>query len=446
MKKSSMTSMTEGVIWRQLLLFALPLLASNLFQQLYNSVDAVIVGNFCGSASLAAVGSTGSLIALIVNILLGIANGCGVVISQMFGARDSKGLTDAIHTAFMFALVGGLALTGIGILLCRPLLILMQSPEDVIDLSTRYLRIYFLGSIFMMIYNTGAAVLRAVGDSRHPFYYLLAGSIANILLDLFMIVVLKMGIAGAAWATVISQGISAALVLLQLLRTHDIYRLIPSKLKIHTYLLPRILKIGIPSGLMGIMYSVPNMAVQSQINRFGSVVMAGCTSCGKIESFLYMLIAAFGMAITTFIGQNIGAGRMDRVKRGTRICILMSMLTTAILIVVFLVFHQPLLRIFAGDAEVIRYGTIAMFTIMPAYVIYVIVEVLSGVLRGAGSTLIPMIICALCICLIRVVWLIIMMPLFPSIITVYLCYPLSWIVASTALGIYYFKGNWRPQA
>lgn len=444
MKKSSTTVMTEGVIWKQLLFFAIPLLASNLFQQLYNSVDAVIVGKFCGSTALAAVGTTGALISLVVNLLFGIANGCSVVISQKFGAHDSEGLSDALHTAFAIAVIGGLLLTGVGILLSRPLLVLMQSPADVIDLADQYLKIYFLGSIFMLIYNTGAASLRAIGDSRHPFYYLLFGSITNIVLDLLFIVSFKMGVEGTAWATVISQGVSAVLVVIQLLRTQDVYRLVPSKIRIHMYLLPKILRIGIPNGLMGMMYAVPNMAVQSQINRFGSIVMAGSTSCGKLESFVYMLIAAFGMAITTFNGQNYGAGHMDRVKRGTRVCICMSLIVSAALITTFLLFHKPLLRIFADDPEVIYYGTISMFAMLPGYMLYVFVEVLSGALRGCGSTLIPMIITAVCICLVRVIYLALMMPLFPNLVTVYMCYPLSWSVASAALGIYYFKGKWRP--
>lgn len=444
MSKRSTMNMTEGTIWKQLVLFALPLIASNLFQQLYNSVDAVIVGNFCGSASLAAVGSTTHLINLVFYILFGISNGCSVVISQLYGGKDSDGVSNAVHTAYGIAILGGLLITLVGTLVSRPLLTLMQSPADTINLAHRYLRIYFMGSLFILIYNTGAAALRAVGDSKHPFYYLLTGSITNIVLDLLFIGVFKMGVSGAALATVFSQALSAALVTLRLLRTQDIYRLCPKKIRIHRYLIGKILRIGVPNGLMGMMYSVPNMTVQAKVNMFGSLVMAGCTSFSKIESFIYMALSALSTAVATFIGQNIGARRMDRVKRGTRVCLLMGFCMTFCLISSVMLFHKPLLGLFTSDSEVIRYGSIAMFTMLPGYLLFTVIELLSGVLRGAGNTFAPMVILAICICLVRVVYLSIVIPFFPSLVAVYLCYPISWIIACTVLTLYYLKGKWRP--
>lgn len=432
-------NMTEGVIWKQLLLFAFPLVASNLFQQLYNAVDAVIVGNFCGSASLAAVGSTFHLINLVFYILFGIANGGSVVISQLFGAKDMRGVSNAVHTAYGVAILGGLFITLIGAWISKPLLVLMQIPDDVIKMSHQYLKIYFMGSLFILIYNTGAAILRAVGDSRRPFYYLLIGCFTNILLDLLLIGVCDMGVSGAALATVLSQTLSATLVTVRLLRTRDVYRLIPKEIRIHPSLLTKILRIGVPNGLMGMMYSIPNMTVQSQVNRFGALAMAGCTAFSKIECFLYMGLSALATATATFIGQNIGAKRMDRVNQGTRICLLMGILAIIFLSSAAMIFHKPLLGLFSSDSQIIRYGTMAMFTMLPTYMLLAVIEVLAGVLRGAGNTLAPMIILAIGVCCVRVAYLAIVMPFSHTLVSVYLCYPISWVITCALLVWYYLK-------
>lgn len=307
--------MTEGKIIKGILLFSIPLLIGNLFQQLYNTVDSIIAGNFIGKEALAAVGSSNSLINLIVGLFMGIATGAGVVISQYYGARAEKGMQEAVHTSITISIIGGIVLTGVGVVLSPQILVAMGTPQEVMDKSITYLRIFFCGSVFNILYNMGAGILRGVGDSKRPLYYLCVSSVVNIILDIIFVVVFHMGVAGTAWATVISQVVSAFMVVRALMRDDDIYRLHLKKLGISRIMLKRVLMMGIPSGIQNAIISFSNVVVQANINSFGADAMAGCSSYMKIDGFVILPIMSFGMAAMTFTGQNVGAGKRERVKK-----------------------------------------------------------------------------------------------------------------------------------
>lgn len=439
----STESITEGVIWRQLLIFFFPILLGTFFQQLYNTVDAMVVGKFVGKEALAAVGSaTSNLINLVIGFFVGLSSGATVIISQFYGGHKDREVSATVHTAAALALSGGAALMVVGIWLSPALLRWMGTPAEVMDYAVPYIRIYFTGMIPSMIYNIGSGILRAVGDSRRPLYFLICACLVNIVLDVVLVVGFEMGAAGAAWATILSQLVSAVLVTLTLCRSHTVYRLEPRKICFHGALLRRIVQIGLPAGLQSVMYSLSNVIIQAAINGFGTNVLAGWTAYGKLDGLYWMTVSAFGVAITTFVGQNFGARRFDRMKRSVWICLGMALGATVILCGFLLLAGESLYRLFSNDEAVIAKGLEILRLLVPTYVTYLCVEILSGAVRGAGDSVLPTIMTLVGICLLRVVWVLGVCPAYNSLTMVLLSYPITWVLTSIMFILYYWKAPW----
>ncbi len=430
---------TEGVIWKQLLIFFFPILFGTFFQQLYNTVDAVIVGRFVGKEALAAVGgSTGTLINLLVGFFVGLSSGATVIISQFYGGGREKRVSEAVHTAIAFSLACGVGLMVIGIAASPIALRAMGTPEDIMQYSLSYIRIYFLVIIPNLVYNMGAGILRAIGDSKRPLYYLMASCFTNIVLDLVLVVWLRLDVRGAAIATIVSQLVSAVLVVLQLLRTKDSYKLVIRKIRLNLFMVMRIVRIGLPAGLQSVMYSASNIIIQSSVNSLGTDTVAAWTAYSKIDSVYWMIISALGISITTFVGQNYGAGKLDRVKRGIYVCLGLSFLITAILSAVLYLGGGYIYLMFTADAAVIAKGMEILHFLVPAFATYVCIEVLSGALRGTGDCWIPMIMTAVGVCALRVLWILVAVPLKPDILTVVFSYPLTWSITSILFLVYFY--------
>ena len=438
--------MTEGNIWKQLILFSIPLLLGNLFQQLYNAVDSVIVGQFVSSQALAAVGSSFPLINLLISFFMGLSLGAGVVVSKYFGARDIDNMRKSIHSSIVITFIIGVIMTFVGILACPIILRGMQTPSDVINDSIVYLQIYFGGILFTMIYNIGSGILRAVGDTKRPLYFLIICSIINIILDLVFIIVFKMRIAGAAYATVISQAISAILTILLLINTSNEYKISFKELKLYPEQSKEIIRVGIPSGIQNAVVAISNVIVQSNINSFDWVAMAGCSACQKLDGFAIMPVLSFSMAFTTFTGQNIGAKRYDRVKQGAKIGLILSLSTIICISATLLYFDEQLLSIFSDDPEVIKYGLMMMHTLIPMYFLLTITHALNGIIRGAGKTKVPMMVMIVCWCCMRMAWILTTVPLFNDIQFVFYGWPITWAASSLWLIIYFCSHKWLPEA
>lgn len=436
-------SITEGVIWKNLLVFFFPILLGTFFQQLYNTADAIIVGKFVGKEALAAVGgATGNLINLVVGFFVGLSSGATVILSQFYGGRRYQEVGKTVHTAAALALSGGLLLTAVGIALSPMLLSLMGTPEDVMGYAVTYIRIYFTGMIPSLIYNIGSGVLRAVGDSRRPLLFLISACMVNILLDVVLVVGLEMGVAGAALATILSQTVSAVLVILTLMRTSNTYRLEPKKIRFHTDLLRRIVQIGFPAGLQSVLYSVSNVIIQASVNGFGTDVLAAWTAYGKLDGLFWMTVSAFGVAITTFVGQNFGAKQYDRMRRSVRVCMLMTLGATLLLSAVLLLLGGALFRLFTDDAKVVEQGVVVLRLLVPTYATYICIEILAGAMRGAGDSLIPTLLTLFGVCLLRIVWVMGIAPAYNSLSVVLLSYPITWVVTSAMFIVYYLRGGW----
>ena len=434
---------TEGVIWKQLLLFFFPILLGTFFQQLYNTVDAIVVGNYVGKEALAAVGgATGNLINLIVGFFVGLSSGATVIIAQYFGARDENNVSRTVHTAMAMAMAMGLFLTVFGLIFSPALLRLMDTPEDVMDHATTYIRIYFIGMIPSLVYNVGSGILRAIGDSKRPLYFLIIACLTNIVLDVLFVVGFRMNVAGAAWATILSQAVSAVLVVIVLMRSRESYRLVPRQLRFHGDLLRQIIRIGLPAGLQSVMYSLSNVVIQVCINGFGTDMMAAYTAWGKLDGLMWMVINAFGVSITTFVGQNFGAGKLDRMRTSVRVGL--GMATAAVLVIsgALLVLGEPLMRMFTQEESVLELGLQICHFLAPCLVTYVCIEIFSGAVRGAGDALIPTIITLCGVCLLRVIWLVTLVPVRHEITTVLVSYPISWTLTSILFVVYYLKGGW----
>ncbi len=431
---------TEGVIWKQLLLFFFPILFGTFFQQLYNTADAVVVGRFVGKEALAAVGGpTGTLINLLVGFFVGLSSGATVIISQFYGARQKENVKQAVHTAIAFSIAGGLVLMIIGIAAAPYALRAMGTPDDILGHAVLYMRIYFLGIIGNLIYNMGAGILRAIGDSKRPLFFLIAATFTNIILDLLFVVVFHMGVMGAALATIISQLVSAVLVIRILLTTKEAYQLIPREIRIDKEMIRRIIQIGFPAGLQSVMYSTSNIIIQSSVNSLGTDTIAAWTAYGKIDSVFWMILNAFGISITTFVGQNYGAGKKDRVHKGIRVCMAMSVAATVLLTALLYFFGGYIYLLFTTDPAVIEKGMEILYYLVPTFITYVCIEIYSGSLRGVGDSWIPMIIISVGICLLRVIWLFIAVPLNPVITTILFSYPFTWVITSIMFFIYF---NW----
>lgn len=434
---------TEGVIWKQLLLFFFPILFGTFFQQFYSTVDTIIVGRWVGKGALAAVGTTGPLINLLVGFFTGLASGAGVIISQGYGGEDDRRVSRGVHTALALSLVMGAAFTVIGIIISPGILQMMNTPADVMDQSVGYIRVYFAGMIPTLIYNMGTAILRSVGDSRRPLYFLIASSLLNIVLDVVFVVWLQMGVEGAAWGTVLSQVLAAALVVWSLLRSAGrSYGLEPRAIRFYSDSLYDMLRVGLPTGLQSVMYTVSNLIVQAAINEFGTDVMAAWTVYGKLDAIFWMSVSSMGLAITTFAGQNFGAGKYERIHRGLAVSVGISAFITALCCGVFLGFGRPLFLIFNDDPAVVECGLDMLRFLVPSYFTYLCIEVFSGALRGCGDSLMPTVLTCVGVCVLRIAWIWIGVPIKHDIYMVMLCYPVTWTVTSVWYVIYYVRGNW----
>lgn len=422
--------------------FALPLLLGNLFQQLYNTVDSLIVGNFLGSSALAAVSSSGSLIFMLIGFLSGISLGAGVVVARYFGAEDMQNVHDAVHTTVAFGLVAGVLMTAAGMLLSPQILIWMGTPESVMPESVAYLQVYFSGSLGFVMYNIFVGILQAVGDSRHPLYYLMLSSVVNLVLDVLFIEVFHTGVGGAALATVISQVLSAVLCFIQLLRTKDCYKLKIRDIRFHRKLLIQIIRIGLPSGVQNSIIAFANVVVQSYINAFGEMAMAGYGAYSKIEGFAFLPINSFTMAMTTFVGQNLGARQLERTKKGARFGILTTITLAELIGVVVFLFAPQFVAAFDSTPEVIRFGVEKARTAALFYFLLAFSHSAAAILRGAGKAIVPMMIMMVAWCAVRVAFLAITVPLFYDIQVVYVVYPLTWALSSIIFLFYYKKAHW----
>ena len=433
--KEARLDLTKGPIGRQIVQFTVPLLLGNIFQQFYNAADTVIVGRFVGKEALAAVGSSGSLINLLVSILMGIAVGAGVVVARYYGARQYQEMRDTIHTTIAFGLIAGVVMSVLGVLITPVILRWMQTPESVLDSSVLYFRIYFAGVLTTVMYNIGSGIYRALGDSKRPVYFLIIATLINVVLDLLFVAVFHMGIAGAAIATVISQAVSMVLVFYTMMREDTVYRVSWREIRIHRRFLRQIIAIGLPSGIQNGIVSLSNVVVQSNINSFGDVAMAGCGAYNKLDGFALLPAGSFSLALSTFVSQNIGAKQYDRAKKGAAFGLIAAMVISE-LAGVFIYFTAPqLVGFFNDDPEVIRYGVLMARNIVYAYALVAYSNAMAGVLRGAGLSRVPMFVMVGCWCVLRVIWIQIMVPLTQDIRMVFWSYPITWVVSVTILTI-----------
>ncbi len=443
---SGATLMTEGPIAKQLFSFAMPMMLGMLFQQLYNTADSLIVGNFLGSEALAAVSSSSSLIHLLIGLTNGISMGAGVVISRYFGARDTEKTRKAIHTLLALGVIAGLTLTLVGVTLSPIILRLMGTPQSVLPLSISYFRTYFFGSLAFVLYNACMGILQAVGDSRHPLQYLIISSIINVVLDLLFVGVFGLGVASAAFATAVSQFTSMVLCLIRLTHSDREYCVRLREIRFDIPLLSEILKNGVPAGLTNSIISIANVVVQSNINAFGPAAMAGCGAHQRIEGFCFLPVQCFNMAISTFVSQNIGAKKPERVRRGVRIGVAGTAIIAECIALTVFALSPTLIRLFDRTPEVIEYGAMFQRTVMPFFFLAAYTHGMSAVMRGAGRSTVPMVVMLACWCVIRVTYITIAVRFLPALSTVAWAYPLTWGLSSLVFTVYYFKVNWMKTA
>ncbi len=422
--------MCNGPIFGKMVLFALPIMAMNILQLMFNTTNMIVVGRFSGKEALAAVGATGAIISLIVNLFMGLSVGTSVIVAQDRGAGRPEAVSRSVHTSIAISIIGGILVMALGLLLCNPLLIMMGTPMDVIDLSALYMRIYFLSLPASMVYNFGAAILRAVGDSRRPMYFLLISGVVNVILNLFFVIVLHMSVDGVAWATVISQYLAMVLILLCLMHNkEESIRLTLKSLHIDGRKFGQIIRIGLPAGLQGLLFSISNVLIQSAINSFGSAMVAASSAAGNIEGFVATSMNAYYNAAITFTGQNMGAKKYDRIDKVAKICTILVIVTWIIVGGLTMLVSRPLLSIFTSDPEVIRLGVIRINVLMIAYFTCGIMNVFPGLTRGMGYSILPMICTLIGACLMRIVWLVTFFAWFPSVLMLFACYPITWALA-----------------
>ena len=434
--------MTEGSIVKSLLLFALPLIFGNLLQQLYNTADSIIVGNFVGANALAAVGSSGSPIYLLIGFSQGLAVGAGVVVSQFLGAKDHREAQEAVHTSLAIAVIMGLLLTVGGIACGRALLVAMNTPAEVLGDAVTYIRIYFGGVLFSVVYNMTAGILNAAGNSRRSLIYLAWASVTNIVLDLVFIVIFRMGVAGAAIATDISQLVSCVLSLRFLIKSTDDCRVIPRAIRLHKKMAARIIRVGLPTGIQNMVISFSNVLVQASVNSYGAAAMAGFAAYMKIDGFNILPVSSISMAATTFVGQNYGAGRLDRVKKGTWVTLAMGLVYTLATGALLLLGQDAIMHLFTNDETVVFFGEAAMHWFCPFYFLLSILHGLAGAVRGTGASVPPMVVLLVSLCLFRIVWIQWVLPLFSGIEGVFILYPVSWALGAGLMILYAWKGKW----
>lgn len=432
-------NLTEGSIAKSIISFSVPILLTNLLQQLYNSIDSAVLGEYCGDAALAAVGSTGSLINLLIGFFLGLATGAGILYAMYYGAGDHVSLKKLIDSAMVLALAIGAVMTFVGVGFTRQLLTLMDMPDETLALSEEYLRIYMGGTIITLVYNVGAGLIRAEGDSVRPLIYLAIGGVGNLAMDLLAVAVLDMGVAGAAWATVLAQGITAVLVVIRLCRLNPAYALRPLHMKPDKLTLWDVIRVSLPCGLQSSMYNISNLIVQIKINSFGTVAMAGVTAYSKLDAFIYMPMESIGLALSTFVGQNIGAGRYDRMRKAIRISLLFTIGSALVVMAVVFAFFEPLMSIFTDEPASVAVGRSMMYYVYPVIWFYSFIDVYSGAIRGSGQTVPVTVISALTICVFRIAWIELLLPVFNTIDLVFMCYPTSWLLCGSVITWYYYR-------
>lgn len=438
MKKITNNAITEGVIWKEMLRYFFPLLFGTFFQQLYNTVDAVIVGRFVGSEALAAVGGSAAMIVnLFVGFFTGLASGATVIIAQYYGAKRKDDVTKAVHNAVAVAIAGGALFTIAGLIFAPWGIQILNTPSDTVEMSVLYLRIYFIGMIPNLMYNMGAGILRAVGDSKRPLIVLIFATFCNIILDIVLVLELNLGVAGVAIATIICQTISGLFILYILTHLNDSYKLNLTKISFDRGILLKTLHIGLPAGFQSMMYTLSNLVIQAAINSFGKDAVSAWAAYGKIDVLLWMITGSLGISVTTFVGQNYGAGKHDRVRQSVRQGLIITSLFTIVLSALMYYFRIPLLSLFTTEEGVLKFGDVMMCAMVPYYILYVCIEICSGALRGMGDAVIPTIITLAGVCLLRVVWIAYALPLRNQITTVVYSYPITWTVTSALFIVYY---------
>lgn len=444
--KGKTQDLTKGSIVKAIILFSIPLLIGNLFQQLYNAVDSYVVGNYVGTNALAAVGASTPVINMLIGFFMGISTGAGVVIAQYFGADDTKRMRRAIHNSIALTLVMGIVLTIIGLFLTDPLLHAIGVPSEVFSQASLYLSIYFWGLLFMMVYNMASGILRSVGDSKRPLYFLIFSSAVNIVLDFLFVKGFGWGVAGAGYATLIAQATSAVMVMFVLMKTNENYKIVFKEIGFNKNILMRIIRIGLPTGFQQSIVALSNVIVQSYINVYGSSVIAGYSVTIKIDGFVNLPLQAFNMAVTTFVGQNIGAKKYDRVKKGAYITTFLAMITIGIFVVLMYFFGRDFIAIFNQEKEVIDAGRLMQLVFLPFYIVLPINQVINGVLRGAGRSSIPMYVMVFSFVILRQAYLFVVTKFTSDVTYVFFGWPVTWIICSIIFVIYFFKVDWLPQA
>ena len=436
--------MTSGNVYGLLIRFAVPLLLGNLFQQLYNTVDTWVVGNYVGKEAFSAVGTVSPIINMLIGTFLGLSIGAGVVISQYYGAKQEQKVSETVHTALVMTAILGVLFTFIGVLMTPPMLRLMKTPAEVFPEAQRYLTIYFSGIFGLLLYNMGAGILRAVGDSQRPFYFLVLSTTLNIGLDLLFVIVFHMGVAGVAYATILAQGLSAVLVLLLLMRAKNCVRVSLRALKLHMDPLKKIVKVGVPAALQRAITSFSNVFVQSYINYFGADCMGGWTAYTKIDAFLFLPMQSVAMGATTFVGQNLGVNDVARARQGVSAALRISALITVVLMAPVVAFAPHLVRFFNDTPEVVEFGTLFLRMMSPFYVLCCVNQILAGSLRGAGDSRTPMFIMLGSFVIFRQIYLFLITHFVSNtIVPVALGYPAGWLVCSTATYLYFRFAHWE---
>lgn len=433
--------MVEGVIWRQMLRFFFPILLGTFFQQLYNTADALIVGRILGESALAAVGGSAGIITMtVVGFFMGLTSGASIIAAQMLGAKDRQSVNDSIHTIYAFSIVAGIFLAITGIFLTEQMLLWLNTPQSLMKGSIEYLWIYFAGLVFVLIYNTGASILRSLGDAKHPFWYLIVCSIINVVLDYALIVYGHMGIAGAAAATVVAQAISAVLVTMRLRKFTEVCDFSLRKIRINGNMMKRELRLGFPGGVQSAMYCISGLITTAALNSFGEIPVAAWTAYTKFDALFWMISGAMGVTITTFVGQNFGAGKFDRIGKGVKLMNWSYVVVAVFSSIFFVLLRVPLYRIFVESEEAVTIGCRMLMLITPFYILNIFIENYSGALRGMGDTVAPMMISIFGVCVFRMIYLAILMPIYGSLDILCIMYPVSWALTNL---MYYFYYNAR---
>ena len=437
--KEKNNDLTSGPLTIKIIKFIIPLMLTGILQLLYNAADSIVVGHYDGSSALAAVSSVGALINLLVNAFMGLSVGAAVVVAQDYGAKDYEGVSKTVHTSYLISIIGGIVVGAIGLIFSRQFLIWMGSPEDVLPLSTEYLMIYFIGTPANMAYNFGASILRSIGDTKRPLYFLTISGLVNVVLNLVLVIVFHMGVAGVAYATIISQILSAVMVIVYMMKSKDCVRFVPKNMRIYGDKLKKMLYIGLPAGFQGTVFSLSNVVIQSAVNSFGSLVMAGNGAASSLEGFTYTAMNSVYQASLTFVGQNVGAKKYNRINKVQGVCLVLVTIIGLVFGVTTYCLGEPLLSIYLpNDPEAIPYGIIRMSYIALPYFLCGMMEVMVGGQRGMGMSFIPMINALLGSCVLRIVWISTVFAADPTLFTLYISYPISWIVTTLAHTVFYF--------